>query len=333
MLKAVAQRMGESKATVPHFYVSVRDRHDPGAGAPEGAERGARRLGREGGGERPHRARVRPGARRCTRRPTAPTSTAGTSTTPTPTSGSPSRSTTASSCRSSATPTRRAFATIAAEARDLAERARAGKLRQSEIEGGTFTVSNMGMLGRLGVRGHHQPARVDHPGGVEHDRAPGRPRRRRRRWARSCRSRSRATTARAPEPTAPGCSRPSSATSKPRPCCSHDHPTRRTLDLMQLTDVMATQVVSVTPETEHRRRRPPHGRGGHRRGDRARRRRAPVRRDHRARPDPVRARRHRPGDAGRAAHDPARAHRRDPTPRSPRRWRSWSTATSATSRS
>jgi pyruvate dehydrogenase E2 component (dihydrolipoamide acetyltransferase) len=37
--------------------------------------------------------------------------------------------------------------TIAAEARDLAERARTGKLRQPEIEGGTFTVSNMGMLG------------------------------------------------------------------------------------------------------------------------------------------------------------------------------------------
>jgi pyruvate dehydrogenase E2 component (dihydrolipoyllysine-residue acetyltransferase) len=36
---------------------------------------------------------------------------------------------------------------IAAETRDLAERARAGKLRQTEIEGGTFTVSNMGMLG------------------------------------------------------------------------------------------------------------------------------------------------------------------------------------------
>jgi pyruvate dehydrogenase E2 component (dihydrolipoyllysine-residue acetyltransferase) len=36
---------------------------------------------------------------------------------------------------------------IAVEARDLAERARAGKLRQTEIEGGTFTVSNMGMLG------------------------------------------------------------------------------------------------------------------------------------------------------------------------------------------
>jgi pyruvate dehydrogenase E2 component (dihydrolipoamide acetyltransferase) len=39
---------------------------------------------------------------------------------------------------------------IAAETRDLAGRARAGKLRQNEIEGGTFTVSNMGMLGVSG---------------------------------------------------------------------------------------------------------------------------------------------------------------------------------------
>jgi len=36
---------------------------------------------------------------------------------------------------------------ISAETRDLAGRARAGKLRQSEIEGGTFTVSNLGMFG------------------------------------------------------------------------------------------------------------------------------------------------------------------------------------------
>jgi pyruvate dehydrogenase E2 component (dihydrolipoamide acetyltransferase) len=39
---------------------------------------------------------------------------------------------------------------IATETRDLAGRARAGKLRQNEIEGGTFTVSNMGMLGVSG---------------------------------------------------------------------------------------------------------------------------------------------------------------------------------------
>jgi pyruvate dehydrogenase E2 component (dihydrolipoamide acetyltransferase) len=36
---------------------------------------------------------------------------------------------------------------ISKEADDLAERARAGRLLQSEIEGGTFTVSNLGMLG------------------------------------------------------------------------------------------------------------------------------------------------------------------------------------------
>jgi pyruvate dehydrogenase E2 component (dihydrolipoamide acetyltransferase) len=35
---------------------------------------------------------------------------------------------------------------LAVEARDLVSRARDGKLRQSEIEGGTFTVSNMGMF-------------------------------------------------------------------------------------------------------------------------------------------------------------------------------------------
>jgi pyruvate dehydrogenase E2 component (dihydrolipoamide acetyltransferase) len=36
---------------------------------------------------------------------------------------------------------------VALEARDLVGRAREGKLRQREIEGGTFTVSNLGMLG------------------------------------------------------------------------------------------------------------------------------------------------------------------------------------------
>ena len=35
---------------------------------------------------------------------------------------------------------------IAAEARDLAERARAGKLRASELSGATFTISNLGMF-------------------------------------------------------------------------------------------------------------------------------------------------------------------------------------------
>ncbi len=39
------------------------------------------------------------------------------------------------------------LATLAAESRALAERARAGKLRAPDLEGGTFTVSNLGMFG------------------------------------------------------------------------------------------------------------------------------------------------------------------------------------------
>jgi pyruvate dehydrogenase E2 component (dihydrolipoamide acetyltransferase) len=42
---------------------------------------------------------------------------------------------------------RRALAELAAEARDLAARARAGDLRREDISGGTFTVSNLGMFG------------------------------------------------------------------------------------------------------------------------------------------------------------------------------------------
>jgi len=41
---------------------------------------------------------------------------------------------------------KKSVGTIAAEARDLAARARAGRLRQPELEGGTFTVSNLGMF-------------------------------------------------------------------------------------------------------------------------------------------------------------------------------------------
>ena len=42
---------------------------------------------------------------------------------------------------------RKSMREIARESRDLGERARAGKLRQQEIEGGTFSVSNLGMFG------------------------------------------------------------------------------------------------------------------------------------------------------------------------------------------
>jgi pyruvate dehydrogenase E2 component (dihydrolipoamide acetyltransferase) len=41
----------------------------------------------------------------------------------------------------------KSVAEIAAETKDLAARARAGKLKMEEIQGGTFSISNMGMLG------------------------------------------------------------------------------------------------------------------------------------------------------------------------------------------
>jgi pyruvate dehydrogenase E2 component (dihydrolipoamide acetyltransferase) len=40
-----------------------------------------------------------------------------------------------------------ALGEIAVQRRDLAERARGGKLRPSDIAGGTFTISNLGMFG------------------------------------------------------------------------------------------------------------------------------------------------------------------------------------------
>jgi pyruvate dehydrogenase E2 component (dihydrolipoamide acetyltransferase) len=39
------------------------------------------------------------------------------------------------------------LAEIAAQRKDLAERAKAGRLRPADIAGGTFTISNLGMLG------------------------------------------------------------------------------------------------------------------------------------------------------------------------------------------
>ena len=42
---------------------------------------------------------------------------------------------------------RKGLAELAAEVRDLAARARAGRLRPEEYQGGTFTLSNLGMYG------------------------------------------------------------------------------------------------------------------------------------------------------------------------------------------
>jgi len=40
-----------------------------------------------------------------------------------------------------------ALGAIAVQRRDLAERARTGKLRPADLAGGTFTISNLGMFG------------------------------------------------------------------------------------------------------------------------------------------------------------------------------------------
>ena len=42
---------------------------------------------------------------------------------------------------------RKGLATIANETKDLAARARAGKLKLEEFQGGTFSISNLGMFG------------------------------------------------------------------------------------------------------------------------------------------------------------------------------------------
>jgi len=42
---------------------------------------------------------------------------------------------------------RRGIAAVAADTRDLAARARDGKLKQEELEGGSLSISNLGMYG------------------------------------------------------------------------------------------------------------------------------------------------------------------------------------------
>ncbi len=67
---------------------------------------------------------------------------------------------------------------LAAETRDLVERARDGKLRQTEIEGGTFTVSNMGMFDVAAFSAIINPPESTILAVSSHGRARGRPRRR-----------------------------------------------------------------------------------------------------------------------------------------------------------
>ena len=57
---------------------------------------------------------------------------------------------------------RKGLAAIANETKDLVERARAGKLKLEEFQGGTFSISNLGMYGVRDLRS--QPAVRRHPG-------------------------------------------------------------------------------------------------------------------------------------------------------------------------
>jgi pyruvate dehydrogenase E2 component (dihydrolipoamide acetyltransferase) len=145
MLKAVAQRMGQSKSTVPHFYVE--SEIDMTRAMEMRAELNA---GLEGGGEKVsvNDLIVRACAVALIEHPQAHRSYVD---------GTHVYHAHANVgiavalddglivpvVKEADTKSVRQLST---EARDLAVRAREGKLKQREIEGGTFTVSNLGML-------------------------------------------------------------------------------------------------------------------------------------------------------------------------------------------
>ena len=57
------------------------------------------------------------------------------------------------------------LSTISNEMKDLAERAKDGKLKPEEFQGGGFSISNLGMFGIKDFLRRHQPAAGLHPGG------------------------------------------------------------------------------------------------------------------------------------------------------------------------
>jgi pyruvate dehydrogenase E2 component (dihydrolipoamide acetyltransferase) len=65
------------------------------------------------------------------------------------------------------------LAQIAAEMKDLATRAREKKLKPQEYMGGTFSISNLGMMGIPSVRLDHQSAGRDDPLGRRRREARG----------------------------------------------------------------------------------------------------------------------------------------------------------------
>ena len=146
MRRVIARRLTEIKQTVPHFYPHgrLRDRR-----AAEDARRrsmptaDAYKLSVNDFVIKAAALALTPGAggQRVVERRGDPALGARS------TSRSRWRSTTGSSRRSSSNADQKGLAAISAEMKDLATRARAGKLKLEEFQGGTFSISNLGMFG------------------------------------------------------------------------------------------------------------------------------------------------------------------------------------------
>ena len=145
MRATIAKRMPMSKAPVPHFYVTSEVGDGPGVGAARGAER----AGRPAEGLRRPTRDQRACALALLKHPGVNASAPGPGHSRVPSRPHRARGgarAAASSRPCCATATSKPLAQIAVEARDLAERARAGKLRASELSGATFSISNLGMF-------------------------------------------------------------------------------------------------------------------------------------------------------------------------------------------
>src|SRR5262249_46025170 len=143
MRQVIARRLGESKRTIPHFYLAVHCRVDP-------LLRLREELQATDPGERKFSINdfaIRAAAVALRRVPEANASW---------TDGATRRYRQVDLAVAVATEEgliapviraadRKGLSELAAEVRDLAARARAGRLRPEEYQGGTFTVSNLGM--------------------------------------------------------------------------------------------------------------------------------------------------------------------------------------------
>jgi pyruvate dehydrogenase E2 component (dihydrolipoamide acetyltransferase) len=143
--KVIARRMLESKQTVPHFYLTVDSRSMrcwPRAGDQRGgAQEGRQRLGQRHGDQG-----LRQGAAR------SPECNASWTEDEMIQYGAVDISVAVATDRGLITPIVRnadmkGVAQISIEMKDLAARAKIGKLKLDEFQGGGFTISNLGMFG------------------------------------------------------------------------------------------------------------------------------------------------------------------------------------------